>query len=189
MILENVEKETDEAISIIRGRLGFLGDEEAGAIAERIMHLKHATDNSILSYGNALDMQLHGFKLFKTKNIKDLIQQVKKIMPTAQVSKTTSEEVGTIPGFGRRQTTKFETVPNEKLPFVTEFLRLIEGVEAMPERMGASELIGYERIFQGMKSEIAGASGLISPQLIDDILRASTIGKVTSTEKPSLEVA
>ena len=170
MILENVEKETDEVISIIRGRLGFLGDEEAGAIAERIMHLKHATDNAILSYGNSLDMQLHGFKLFETKNIKDLIQQVKKIMPTAKVSKTTSEEVG--PGLGRRAKTKFETVPNEKLPFVTEFLRLIEGVEAMPERMGASELIGYEKLFQGMKSEIAGASGLISPQLIDDILRA-----------------
>jgi hypothetical protein len=170
MILKNIETETDEAISIIRSRLGFLPEADATALATRLKQLKWSSDESLLSYGNELDTQMHGFKMFETKNMKQLIQGLKEIVPKTKVPRVTSEEVG--PGLGRRQKTIFETTYNNKLPFVEQVAKLIEGIEAMPARVGASELLYLEKLFKAMRPEIAGQSGLISPKLIDDILRS-----------------
>ena len=170
MILKNIETETDEAISIIRSRLGFLPEEEATKLANRLKGLKWSSDEALFSYSAELDAQLHGFKLFETTNIKKLIQSLKEIVPKTKVPKVASEEVG--PGLGRRQKTIFETVYNDKLPFVEQVARLIEGIEGMPARVGANELLYLEKLFKALRPEIAGQSGMISPKLLDDILRS-----------------
>jgi hypothetical protein len=172
MILINLEKETDEAISLIRSETGLLSDDLGANLATRLQQVKYSTDTAIESYALHLDESLHGLKLFDTSSIKSQINIIKNALPKID-PKTTTKEISTGKSYGPTQTVT-ETVEgfNTKLPGVKSIVELIEGIEAMPQKVSAAEMQMLNKLFVSFKSDAAKAGGLNIGKEIDNILTA-----------------
>ena len=172
MILQNIEKETDEAISFIRSQTGLLGDESAVALANRLKTVQVAVDSGIESFANSLDNSLHELNLFNTEGIKKQIQFIKSSLPKIDPKQVT-KEVPTGRPYGPSQTVT-ETIEgfNTDLPYVAEIVKLIRGIENMPNVVDAKQMIYLEKAFKGFKSEGAQQSGFGISKEVDNILSA-----------------
>ena len=176
MIMTNIEKETDEAIALIRSQTGLLSDDLAMNLAERLKQVKYSTDTAIESYALHLDESLHGLKLFDTAGIKSQLNIIKNSLPkTKSTTQESSESFFGGPGIGQQQRTVTEEVAggfNTKLPGVQQIVKLIEGIEAMPQVVNAAEMQMLSKIFTSLKSDIAQGTGLNISKEVDNILTA-----------------
>ena len=170
MIMTNIEKETDEAISLIRSQTGLLSDDLGMSLAERLKQVKYSTDTAIESYALHLDESLHGLKLFDTAGIKSQLNIIKNALPKVSKETTTREPIG--PGLGSREVTGTAEGFNTQLPGVKQIVELIEGIEAMPQVVNASEMQMLNKIFTSLKSDIAQSTGLNISKEVDNILTA-----------------
>ncbi len=173
MILTNIEKETDEAISFIRSQTGLLGDDTAAALSNRLKMTQTAVDDSIESFASTLDDSVRELNLFSTEGIKKQIQYIKSALPKVKDTEKTAIEKGTGLFKGPRQVT--ETVEggfNTDLPYVAEIAKLIRGIENMPNRVNAKQMIYLEKAFRGFKAEGARQSGYGITKEVDNILSA-----------------
>ena len=161
MILQNIEKETDEAIATIRSSTGLLPDDTAVALAERLKQVKYSNDTAIEGFALHLDESLNGTNLFDTTGLKNIALRIENSLP-----KTTKEVK--IPG--QPGETETITVINTKLPYVKEIFDLVEGIKGMGNRVNASEMYQYEKLFEAMKGEIAEKSGLIEGRYVEEAL-------------------
>ena len=152
MIMTNIEKETDEAISLIRSQTGLLSDDLAMNLAERLKQVKFATDSAIEGYALHLDESSHGLKLFDTAGIKSQLNIIKNALPKINKETTTTEAIG--PGLGTREIIGTAEGFNTKLPYVKEMVELIEGIEAMGGKVSASEMQMLNKIFTSFKADI-----------------------------------
>jgi hypothetical protein len=172
MILINLEKETDEAISLIRSETGLLSDDLGANLATRLQQVKYSTDTAIESYALHLDESLHGLKLFDTSSIKSQINIIKNALPkTADSTSTVTKPAGP-PGATVEVTEEVAGGFNTKLPGVKQVVELIEGIEAMPQKVSAAEMQMLNKLFVSLKSDAAKASGLDMSKEIDNILTA-----------------
>jgi hypothetical protein len=168
MILINLEKETDEAISLIRSETGLLSDDLGANLATRLQQVKYSTDTAIESYALHLDESLHGLKLFDTSSIKSQLNIIKNALPKVSKETTTKETIG--PGLGSREITGTAEGFNTKLPGVKSIVELIEGIEAMPQKVSAAEMQMLNKLFVSFKSDAAKAGGINISKEIDNIL-------------------
>ena len=172
MILINLEKETDEAISLIRSQTGLLSDDLGANLATRLKQVKVATDTAVESYALHLDESLHGLKLFDTASIKSQISMIKNALPkTADSTSTVTKPAGP-PGATVEVTEEVAGGFNTKLPGVKSIVELIEGIENMPQKVSAAEMEMLNKLFISFKSDAAKAGGLNIGKEIDNILTA-----------------
>ena len=169
MIMKNLEEETDAAINYIRSQTGLLPDAEAAKLAERLKQNKFSIDTAIEGFGYSLDNSLHGLKLFETGSIKQQIELIKQALPKKTVVKEVTEQTRFRgPETVRKEVTEF----NEDIPGVKEILRLIEGIEALPQRTSALQLAFLDKGFKTLKAENGRIGGLDFGRELDNILQA-----------------
>ena len=169
MIIKNLEEETDAAINYIRSQTGLLPDAEAAKLAERLKQNKFSIDTAIEGFGHSLDNSLHGLKLFETGSIKQQIELIKQALPKKTVVKEVTEQTRFRgPETVRKEVTEF----NEDIPGVAQILRLIEGIEALPQRTSALQLAFLDKGFKTLKAENGKIGGLDFSRELDNILQA-----------------
>jgi hypothetical protein len=169
LIMKNLEEETDAAINYIRSQTGLLPDAEAAKLAERLKQNKFSIETAIEGFGNNLDNSLHGLKLFETGSIKQQIELIKKSLP----KKTTIKEVTEQTRFRGPETVKKEVTEfNEDIPGVTQILKLINGIEELPQRTSALQLSFLDKGFKTLKAENGKIGGLDFSRELDNILNS-----------------
>ena len=169
MIMKNLEEETDAAINYIRSQTGLLPDAEAAKLAERLKQNKFSIDTAIEGFGHSLDNSLHGLKLFETGSIKQQIELIKQALPKKTVVKEVTEQTR----FRGSETVKKEVTEfNEDIPGVKEILRLINGIEELPQRTSALQLAFLDKGFKTLKAENGKIGGLDFSRELDNILQA-----------------
>ena len=169
MIIKNLEEETDAAINYIRSQTGLLPDAEAAKLAERLKQNKFSIDTAIEGFGHSLDNSLHGLKLFETGSIKQQIELIKQALPKKTVVKEVTEQTR----FRGPETVRKEVIEfNEDIPGVTQILRLIDGIEALPQRTSALQLAFLDKGFKTLKAENGKIGGLDFSRELDNILQA-----------------
>ena len=169
MIMKNLEEETDAAINYIRSQTGLLPDAEAAKLAERLKQNKFSIDTAIEGFGHSLDNSLHGLKLFETGSIKQQIELIKQALPKKTVVKEVTEQTR----FRGPETVRKEVIEfNEDIPGVTQILRLIDGIEALPQRTSALQLAFLDKGFKTLKAENGKIGGLDFSRELDNILQA-----------------
>ena len=169
MIIKNLEEETDAAINYIRSQTGLLPDAEAAKLGERLKQNKFSIDTAIEGFGHSLDNSLHGLKLFETGSIKQQIELIKQALPKKTVVKEVTEQTRFRgPETVRKEVTEF----NEDIPGVAQILRLIEGIEALPQRTSALQLAFLDKGFKTLKAENGKIGGLDFSRELDNILQA-----------------
>ena len=174
MIMKNLEEETDAAINYIRSQTGLLPDAEAAKLAERLKQNKFSIESAIEGFGNNLDNSLHGLKLFETGSIKQQIELIKKSLPKKTTMQEVPEEFFGGPGVGTqtRTVTKEVTEFNQDIPGVKEILRLINGIEELPQRTSALQLSFLDKGFKTLKAENGKIGGLDFSRELDNILKS-----------------
>ena len=183
MILVNIEKQTDEAISFIRSQTGLMAQDSVEGLANNLRIAQVAVDDAIDGFAGALDSSTRGLNIFNTQGIKKSIEFIKSSLPKVTKETTTKETIG--PGLGTREIAGTLEEFNTKLPYMKQIVELIEGIEAMPNMVDAKQMVLLEKMFRGLKAEGAKESGYITDRAIDNILKA--IDKSFINSKGALE--
>jgi len=172
MILINIEKQTDEAISFIRSQTGLMAQDSVEGLANNLRIAQVAVDDAVDGFAGALDSSTRGLNIFNTQGIKKSIEFIKSSLPKTDPTKVTTKKPAGPPGATVNITEEVAGEFNTKLPYMKQLVELVEGIEAMPNMIDAKQMVLIEKMFRGMKAEGAKESGYITDRAIDNILKA-----------------
>ena len=202
MILTNIEKQTDEAISFIRSQTGLMAEDSVTGLANNLRLSQVAVDDAVDGFAGALDSSTRGLNIFNTQGIKKSIEFIKSSLPKTSDSTNTITKPAGPPGATVTVSEEVAGGFNTKLPYVKQIVELIEGIEAMPNMVDAKQMVLLEKMFRGFKAEGAKQSGFGISREIDNILKAidksfinskgvleNHVGKISVGEKVTFKEA